>query len=464
MAPRRILSKRPLPLGWGLMVADYCEEEMNASAVLGSLFGSASFSATIIPVPQLLEVIRILAYNFPWKEKLTSFEKGEDPVKYVMDEVGSIYPRVNQVWPDKTSDAALAHFARSGLGAHRVELAPSDNPFGAKFVVRTNELASLEVRPGYARYGGDAYFDESWNALAIIRSEPIAGEAEDEPHRSCRVDDGLGECDWWRPLVDRIYRPADGYRWEYAKFCFRSSVFTLVTFVDHLFVLHMQTSELVTLACRERLSPTHPIRRFLLPFTYGAITINAWARTALCNYRTTTQRAFAFTDRSYARAWAVAPGLVAASGAASGSLFQPLHRVARSPIATDNKIDDVLDEFLARQGPVYGSPGVDTPFYRTARKYHSIVLEWVTSYVEHFYPHGVDPNEDPEIQSFIEQERMRTFTIALATCSCPNSVRCNLPICLSFAPARTFVHLTRCPCGIAMLPPVGGAYVGRVGS
>jgi len=50
-----------------------------------------------------------------------------------------------QVWPDKTSDAALAHFARSGLGAHRVELAPSDNPFGAKFVVRTNELASLEV-------------------------------------------------------------------------------------------------------------------------------------------------------------------------------------------------------------------------------------------------------------------------------------------------------------------------------
>mmetsp|Transcript_2215 Transcript_2215/g.6208 ORF Transcript_2215/g.6208 Transcript_2215/m.6208 type:complete len:203 (+) Transcript_2215:440-1048(+) len=145
MAPRRILSKRPLPLGWGLMVADYCEEEMNASAVLGSLFGSASFSATIIPVPQLLEVIRILAYNFPWKEKLTSFEKGEDPVKYVMDEVGSIYPRVNQVWPDKTSDAALAHFARSGLGAHRVELAPSDNPFGAKFVVRTNELASLEV-------------------------------------------------------------------------------------------------------------------------------------------------------------------------------------------------------------------------------------------------------------------------------------------------------------------------------
>jgi len=70
MAPRRILSKRPLPLGWGLMVADYCEEEMNASAVLGSLFGSASFSATIIPVPQLLEVIRILAYNFPWKEKV----------------------------------------------------------------------------------------------------------------------------------------------------------------------------------------------------------------------------------------------------------------------------------------------------------------------------------------------------------------------------------------------------------
>lgn len=50
-----------------------------------------------------------------------------------------------QVWLDKTSDAALTHFARSGLGAHRVELAPDTNPFGAKYMVRTNALAALEV-------------------------------------------------------------------------------------------------------------------------------------------------------------------------------------------------------------------------------------------------------------------------------------------------------------------------------
>jgi hypothetical protein len=52
------------------------------------------------------------------------------------------------------------------------------------------------------------------------------------------------------------YRPSDGYSWEQAKFGFRSSIFVLVTFVDHLFMLHMQTSELV----RDSPNRTVPLR------------------------------------------------------------------------------------------------------------------------------------------------------------------------------------------------------------
>jgi len=50
-----------------------------------------------LTVPLLLDVVRSLAYYLPWTETLTSFAKDEDPVKYVMDEVASIFPVINQV-------------------------------------------------------------------------------------------------------------------------------------------------------------------------------------------------------------------------------------------------------------------------------------------------------------------------------------------------------------------------------
>lgn len=128
-----------------------------------------------------------------------------------------------------------------------------------------------QVRPGYGTYGGDAYFDTDWRPVAIVRAErrhPARAPAEgiacaaDGAHGACGADgvngacgaddtggednaDPYGGCDWWRSLADVTYRPGDGYLWEQAKFGFRSSLFVLVTFVDHLFMLHMQTSELV---------------------------------------------------------------------------------------------------------------------------------------------------------------------------------------------------------------------------
>jgi hypothetical protein len=99
----------------------------------------------------------------------------------------------------------------------------------------------------------------------------------------------------------------------------------------------MQVSELTTLACREQLSPEHPIRRFLVPFTFGAITINAWARTALCAYRSTVGRAFAFTDRSLARAWVLAPVLAQTRGEVSW-LERGKRLAAAGSVAADKDI------------------------------------------------------------------------------------------------------------------------------
>ena len=450
LKPKRELRKTPLPLGWGLVVADYREEEMDAAVILGNWFGE-TLSTTLIPVARVLDIVRLAAYHLPWgwrsAPRQTSFSAGENPVKFVMDEVGAVYPKIHQQWADKTGDEALAHFCRSGLAAHRVELAPEDCPYldadgkPAKFVVRTNEMATLDVKEGCDRYGGDAYFGADWRPVAIVRKETPE------------------QCEWWSTLVDKVYRPGDGYKWEYAKFAFRSTVFTLVTFVDHLFGLHMQTSELVMLATREQLSTDHPIRRFLIPFTFGAITINDWARTALCAYGGTTHRAFSFTDGGFARAWALAPALAftrsnarwteenpSPRGQESKGRAQPFRGVFRLKKAPTNEIadgetaasvaekvfartvgdsaserrsddgdgdSDWIDAFLAHHGSAYPSGGVDTPFYRACERYHGIVARWVDAYCARYYPEGVAA--DDEAVAFLEQIMLTTSQSTVAS-------------------------------------------------
>ena len=99
---------------------------MGAAVILGNWLGPR-ISTYLIPVTRALDLIRLVAYHVPFgwprRPQQTSFAPGEDPVRYVMEEVGSVYPRINQSWPDKTSDEALAHFCRCGVAAHRTELA-----------------------------------------------------------------------------------------------------------------------------------------------------------------------------------------------------------------------------------------------------------------------------------------------------------------------------------------------------
>ena len=119
-------------------------------------------------------------------------------------------------------------------------------PASGDYVVRTNVLADLPVREGLDTYGGDCYFDyETWRVKKIVRKRAGA-----KP---------------WDALKEETFVPGDS-DWEYVKFVFRSSLFSYVTLVDHLFGIHMQMGNLVTVASRENLSTDHPVRRFLVPF------------------------------------------------------------------------------------------------------------------------------------------------------------------------------------------------------
>ena len=52
--------------------------------------------------------------------------------------------------------------------------------------------------------------------------------------------------------------PAGDAKWEYAKFTFRSTVFTLVTVIDHLWAVHLVTANVFVQASKTYLSSEHP--------------------------------------------------------------------------------------------------------------------------------------------------------------------------------------------------------------
>ena len=141
--------------------------------------------------------------------------------------------------------------------------------FQGRFIMRTNLLAGLEVRPGFDTYGGDAVFDASWRILRIERLE-----------NGTRV----------------TYRPGEP-RWSYAKFVFRSSVFTLVTVVDHLYRVHLHVANGFVQAYKTHLSAAHPLRRFLSPFLFQTVTVND-------NARAFGPRNFALTPAALRHVWA----------------------------------------------------------------------------------------------------------------------------------------------------------------
>eukprot|EP00928_Gymnodinium_smaydae_P022459 TRINITY_DN18857_c0_g1_i1.p1 TRINITY_DN18857_c0_g1~~TRINITY_DN18857_c0_g1_i1.p1 ORF type:complete len:660 (+),score=63.15 TRINITY_DN18857_c0_g1_i1:65-2044(+) len=348
MRHEEILKKYTLEYALNVKVPKGCEEE---------------FTSEPISADSLSQWLEENLSKLPMTDSFVEFEPDEDPVAYMMNQLGSVYPKIYQVWDDKLSDVALTRFCLYGLGAHRVETEFID---GSKFyVVRANALSSLPVRDGFARYGGDAYFDASWNPVKIV-----------DLGVGPRLEDGT--------VKAVTTRPSDP-GWDHAKFRFRSSLSVLVTFADHLYGIHLQTSNLMVTALREKLPADHPVRRFLTPFTYQTISVNDNARNNLCQPRSMGQRCFAFTDRGMHLAFAAAPSLL------KGGLEVPA--AEGGPMFNRVEYADYLKE----------KRGIDTEYHRQCRAYYTICNEFVMDYLDCYYATKTDVVKDPELRAMVVQ-------------------------------------------------------------
>ncbi|CAE8635593.1 unnamed protein product [Polarella glacialis] len=231
--------------------------------------------------------------------------------------------------------------------------------------VRTNAFARLPVRDGFERYGGDAYFDLSWRPVKI-------------------VDEGLAP--WRRDGHQESVTTRPGEQgWNRAKFRFRSSLSVLVTLADHLYGVHMQASNLFVIALREKVSADHPLRRFMIPFTYMTVTVNSGARNNLVRPGTMAPRCFGFTDDSLDLAFAAAPKLIK-----SGSEVGPEDG---GPILDRIEYIKYLKE----------KKGIDTEFNRQCLEFALILERFVVDYMACYYPSHADVVRDPELLALLQQ-------------------------------------------------------------
>jgi hypothetical protein len=181
----------------------------------------------------------------------------EDDVKPLLKEtkLDQILAKPNVPFEFPTRDEGLTRQGFYGLGSHRLmqveEGKEKGAPENAIFKVDLMIMKDLEVRPGFAKYGACVYYDQDQNPLAI------------------------------RTANESLVYPDDGYKWEVAKFAWRSSLITLVTAVDHLYNLHFACAAQMLRACTEAFPADHPIKRALHPFTMRTALINNKAGTAL---------------------------------------------------------------------------------------------------------------------------------------------------------------------------------------
>ncbi|CAK4086271.1 unnamed protein product [Aphanomyces euteiches] len=262
---------------------------------------------------------------------------GEDKEEYVRSKVGDLLPVSLVNWSDKYSDRALSLLAFAGMGQHIVTKLPAAHDDGSYYGLLLNFLDSIEVRPGFAKYGADAFFDKAGQIVKIVRG-------------------GV------------TYRPNDD-AWEYVKACFRGSLLVKVTAIDHLLGVHCTASNYLTTANREQLSPDHPIRRLIKPFTFRTVVVNHDATWTLFTDRGFLHRATAFTSRGFDQTWEY--GL------------------------THFKFE-TIPERLARQN----IDTVVTPFAQDGLDFWNVLHAFVSDYVDLYFATDADVVADAELRAF----------------------------------------------------------------
>ena len=261
------------------------------------------------------------------------------------------------------SDAALEALVFEGLGQHRVVLidrsrpgpAGSSSPEGAHYALPLGFAAAAEVRPGFAQFGADAYFNRDGRVVGIARGGRLY--TPDGPlgsGRSCVSSHHfLGDyhlCSAW----------SDG--WLHAKLALRGTLFAVVTAIDHLQATHLTWGNALSLSSLEVLPTNHALRLMLSPFVHRTAAVNFNAAIMLLSSDALLPRAMALTPEGFrtlfaagnasdALAFATVPDARRARGVDTlvlpfdedgAEYYDILRRFVRKYIAAEVRCDDPL--------------------------------------------------------------------------------------------------------------------------
>lgn len=338
------------------------------------------------------------------------WNEGENPIEAIKTRLFGSFPehRVMVRWgDDRNSDKALRDLIFEGLGQHRVQkvckgvmLASPMCPFGedvhapadAKYAVYLQFADTLDVRPGFSKLGGDAYFDESTNVIGIRRFDQGRGKYEfykpgdayipyQPRSRECKTEtcwDLVGTGKWWNPFSWRWFscekcgpwkeEVKSRQSWEHVKMAFRGTLSGVVTLVDHLYALHLSVANAIVTANVQTLEPDHPIRRLLTPFSFRTAAINHRAAFALTNEFGLVHRGTPLTKQ----------GII--------DLFK-FAKTSSAGLTWSN-----IQARKAAKGIT--SSDVVLPLDEDGKLYYAALVKYVDSYLSLYYPNGECASDD----------------------------------------------------------------------
>ena len=237
---------------------------------------------------------------FPYHADMCGvWNEGEDPetiIKEMM--IDTLNPdRVLVPWgEERHTDAGFASLVFEGVGQGRVERVKQDDLLakGAKYAVYLNFAADLEVKPGFAKYGADAYFNKDKQVTHIVRagrvyypSEPgwASFTSANMSRYECRELHGRNRC-WVDPRTEERTCICDvpaRIGFKSAKMAFLGTLSAVLSVVDHLFELHLTVANSIVTANVEELPVDHAMRRLMQPFGFRTGQINWAAAFSLVN-------------------------------------------------------------------------------------------------------------------------------------------------------------------------------------
>eukprot|EP00755_Sulcionema_specki_P004118 Sspe_Gene.29273::Locus_13802_Transcript_2_2_Confidence_0.667_Length_3299::g.29273::m.29273 len=356
------------------------------------------------PLERLLHLVIVRGGDIlPFPDTADScgeWKEGENKTETVVTSLQGMWSehRLLVPWgPEKYTDEGFAAFFLQGIMQHRVQRVRGDDPHGqgASYAVYLDFAEQFEVRPGFANYGGTAYFDQAGRVVAIRRNGRTyrPGEKGWRAHQStsmteteCAAKEGVWKCsvgwDFWNGKKCTCSVPQRS-GWDEAKLAIIGTAATVLTAVDHLFVVHLTVGNGVLVATREKLPPSHPLRVLLAPFTFGTDAVNYAAATVLTDEAGSLIRSTGLTVRGV-------------EAVAAHAVREQRGQMWKS-----------VPERFAEQG----IDGMAFPLHEDGTDFHRVVKNFLHSYLTlHFDYAGNACGADQGVRDWYERLNMATAT------------------------------------------------------